>query len=95
MVIALYDNDFEVRWLATEGLISIGTACLKPLLEALAEKPGSLDLRQGAHHVLHDLRDKNPDGHLEEINWALSALESSAAEDDIQVVARKILAGMK
>jgi HEAT repeat protein len=95
MVVALYDNDYEVRWIATEGLIAIGTAAIKPLMEALTEKPGSLDLRNGAHHVLHDLRDKRPDGHLEEINWALSALESSSAEDDIQIVARKILEGKK
>ena len=94
MVIALYDSDYEVRWLATEGLINFGNDSIKPLLEALTDKPGSLTLREGAHHVLHDLKQKNGNGYIEEINLALAALESPAAEDEIQIVARNILEKM-
>ena len=38
----LCDDDFEIRWLAAEGLIEIGKESVKPIL------------RHGAHHVLHD-----------------------------------------
>lgn len=54
-VVALEDRMFGVRWLAAEGLIAIGRDALVPLLEALMERSGSVWLRGGAHHVLHDL----------------------------------------
>ena len=95
LVIALYDSDYEVRWLATEGLIKIGNQSIKPLLEALTDKPGSLSLREGAHHVLHDLKNKNRDGLINEIDEILTALESPAAEEEIQLIARKILDNMQ
>jgi hypothetical protein len=44
-----------VRWLAAEGLIRMRRACLQPLLHALTERADSVWLREGAHHVLHDL----------------------------------------
>ena len=46
---------FDVRWLAAEGLIHIGVDAIVPLLHALIERPESVWLREGAHHVLHDL----------------------------------------
>ncbi len=95
LVIALFDSDYEVRWIATEGLISIGDQSIKPLLEALTDKPGSLTLREGAHHVFHDLKEKNSKGYFNEINQALAALEGSAAEDEIQIVANEILNNLK
>jgi HEAT repeat protein len=55
LVTALEDKVFDVRWLAAEGLINIGRAGLVPLLHALIERSDSPWLRQGAHHVLHDL----------------------------------------
>jgi hypothetical protein len=54
---ALMDRDFGVRWLAAEGLIVLGRAGLGPLLQALAEDPDSVRLREGAHHVLRVLAD--------------------------------------
>jgi HEAT repeat protein len=55
LVEALEDDQFSIRWLAAEGLIALGRAGLKPLLEALWQTPDSIRLREGAHHVLHDL----------------------------------------
>jgi len=52
---ALEDRTFDVRWLAAEGLIVIGREGLRPLLQALIEQPKPVWLREGAHHVLHDL----------------------------------------
>jgi len=57
---ALSDKNFEVRWLAAEGLIRIGRKAMVPLLEALVTHSDSYWLREGIHHVLHDInRGKN------------------------------------
>lgn len=55
LVEALEDSDFDVRWLAAEGLIRMNIKGLKPLLEALEHRGDSVLLREGAHHVFHDL----------------------------------------
>ncbi len=55
LVKALEDQSFEVRWLAAKGLIEMNVKSLKPLFEALIKNADSALLRQGAHHVLHDL----------------------------------------
>lgn len=55
LVKALRDEEFGVRWMAAEGLIAIGEASVLPLLQALIDEAGSVRLREGAHHVLHDL----------------------------------------
>ena len=52
---ALTDKKFEVRWLAAEGLIRIGRRAIVPLLEALVKHADSYWLREGIHHVLHDI----------------------------------------
>jgi hypothetical protein len=59
LVATLEDPDFGVRWLAAEGLISIGRNALRPLMKALTKRSGSAWLREGAHHVLHDLAGKD------------------------------------
>jgi HEAT repeat protein len=55
LVEALEDNMFDVRWLSAQGLITIGNNSIVPILDALIDKPESVWLREGAHHVLHDL----------------------------------------
>jgi hypothetical protein len=56
LVSGLEDADGDVRWLAAEALVGLRRAGLKPLFEALIQHPGSVELRNGAHHVLHSLR---------------------------------------
>lgn len=54
----LQDDRFEIRWLAAEGLIAIGRKSpeyLKALLHELVRHPNSSFLREGAHHIFHDL----------------------------------------
>jgi HEAT repeat protein len=46
---------FDVRWLASEGLITIGPPALLPLLRELVKRPDSLWLREGTHHVLRGI----------------------------------------
>jgi HEAT repeat protein len=62
LVRAMEDQDFGVRWLAAEALIGLQRAGLAPVLQALADHPERLWLREGAHHVCrmlvdHDLHD--------------------------------------
>ena len=59
LVATLEDSNFGVRWLAAEGLIAIGRDVLPPLMESLTKHSDSAWLREGAHHVLHDLANKD------------------------------------
>jgi hypothetical protein len=54
---ALDVTDFGVQWLAAEGLIAMGPACLESLLKGLSLRFSSTRMREGAHHVLHVLVD--------------------------------------
>ena len=49
------DDDFDVRWLAGQALTALGREGLRPLLLALADRPHSITLQEGAYHVCHRL----------------------------------------
>ena len=55
LVNALEDEEFDVRWIAAEGLIKLNIYGVVPLLQALEKRGDSTLLREGAHHVFHDL----------------------------------------
>jgi len=55
LVKALEDEEFEIRWLAAKGLVGMNVKGLEPLFQALIQHADSAYLREGAHHVLHDL----------------------------------------
>ena len=88
LVIALEDRVFDVRWLAAEGLIAIGREALVPLLHALINHPDSLWLREGAHHVLHDLARGKLDEVLQPVLAALEDIEPSV---EVSFAAEKAL----
>jgi HEAT repeat protein len=75
LVKALEDEEFDVRWLAAEGLIKMNIKGLKPLLEALEHRGDSALLREGAHHVFHDLAKGGLRKSLIPVLAALEALE--------------------
>jgi HEAT repeat protein len=75
LVEALEDSDFDVRWLAAEGLIKMNIKGLKPLLEALELRGDSVLLREGAHHVFHDLAKGGLRKFLVPVLASLEALE--------------------
>jgi len=81
LVRTLEDEEFDVRWLAAEALIAIGRDALVPLIQELERRPESIWLRQGAHHVLHDLSDV---GLRAEAAPVLRALES--LEPELEVI---------
>ncbi len=83
LLATLEDSNFGVRWLAAEGLIAIGRDSLLPLFEALTKCPESVWLREGAHHVLHDL--SKGDRELKDlVAPVIAALEGT--EPEIMVV---------
>jgi hypothetical protein len=88
LIVALEDEEFEVRWLAAEGLISLGGEGLTPLLKALVECPQSVWLREGAHHVLHDLAKA---GLRKQVASLLKALGGVEPETEVPPAARKLL----
>ncbi len=58
LVEMLMDDDTGVRWAAMEALIRLNQAAILPLVQALVKHFDSARLREGAHHVLHNLQDK-------------------------------------
>ncbi|HSD62244.1 MAG TPA: HEAT repeat domain-containing protein [Ignavibacteriaceae bacterium] len=55
LINALDDEEFDVRWLAAEGLIDIGHSSVYPLLKAFISNKDSIHLKEGVHHVLKGL----------------------------------------
>jgi HEAT repeat protein len=51
----LDDKEFEIRWIAAEGLIKIGRPAILPLLKSIRDGKSSNILNKGAHHVLLSL----------------------------------------
>jgi HEAT repeat protein len=89
LVAALEDDNNGVRWLAVNALIGIGRAALPPLLDALTQRAGSFWLREGAHHVLHGMRDV---GMLRKPELAVyQALRDPAPDIEVPWVAERAL----
>jgi HEAT repeat protein len=75
LIKVLQDEVFDIRWLAAEALIAIGTDSIKPLLAALADESKELFLREGAHHVIKYIISQNPK--KREMNEILKSVESA------------------
>jgi hypothetical protein len=88
LIVALEDEEFDVRWLAAEGLIALGRKGIAPLLKALTERPQSVWLREGAHHVLHELAKA---GLRKQVASLLKALWGVEPETEVPPAARKLL----
>ena len=76
LITGLEDDMFDVRWLASEGLVAIGHKAIVPLLRAMAKKPESLWLREGAHHFLHGIDMSNIRNVLMPVRQALEDVDS-------------------
>jgi hypothetical protein len=88
LVNALEDENGDVRWLAAEGLVALREGALRPLLKALSAEADGDELREGAHHVLHELSSR---GFADVVNPVLRALESPAPAETTPVVAYEAL----
>jgi HEAT repeat protein len=92
---ALSDEKFEVRWLAAEGLIRIGRKAIVPLLETLVNNSDSYWLREGIHHVLHDMNKGKITVVLQPVLGALEGTEPSlevplAAQTALDTLVKKV-----
>jgi len=92
---ALSDEKFEVRWLAAEGLIRIGRKAIVPLLETLVNNSDSYWLREGIHHVLHDMNKGKITVVLQPVLGALEGTEPSlevplAAQTALDTLIKKV-----
>lgn len=85
---ALNDEEFEIRWLAAEGLIEMGKHSLVPLFEKLIDNYQSVFFRQGAHHVINELKTK---GYYNDPNQLLSLLKDTKAESILPIEVKKEL----
>ena len=92
LINALEDKMFDVRWIAAEGIISIGRKALIPLLAALAKKGESLWLREGAHHVIHDLMREDLKAVFGPV---LEAIEKPEGRLEVPLAAEKALDDLK
>ncbi|HEX9090589.1 MAG TPA: HEAT repeat domain-containing protein [Anaerolineales bacterium] len=80
LVARLKDENAGVRWAASDALIALRRAAIPVLLESLVCDLDSLWLRQGAHHILHVLKDSGKLSQAEEkVFEALEDVEPSVA----------------
>jgi hypothetical protein len=77
-----------VRWAAAVVLIEMGEYALLPLVRALTQRPQSVWLREGAHHILYYTR--NAEIRLK-TDGLLEALRGPAAQITTAEVAFAIL----
>lgn len=92
LVKALEDDNDGIRWLAAEGLSKIGRAALRPLMQALTRRADSIWLREGAHHVLHDMQ-KEELLHEQELK-VYHALYDGAPDIEVPWIAEAALKGL-
>ena len=89
---ALEDDIFDVRWLAGEGLISIGDIALEPVFSALTKRSDSTLIREGLHRVLHGMY-RESDQVL--IKPVLLALEDSESRLEVPLAAETALNSLR
>jgi HEAT repeat protein len=70
----LEDDVFDIRWIASEGIISLGISGVVPLLQALMEHPEIPSLREGARHVVHVLSQMGMGSILEPLVGAMDSI---------------------
>jgi HEAT repeat protein len=93
LVRALEDEDGDVRWLAADALIGLQGLALAPLLEALAQPSTSVQLREGAHHVISRMRSGWLASVLQPVKEALEKIDQT--ELRVYNAARVALAALR
>ncbi len=93
LVERLKDENAGVRWAASDALIALRRKSIQALLEALMCDFDSLWLRQGAHHILHVLKDAGKLNQAEE--KVFEALEDVAPTSVVPWAAEKALEALR
>jgi HEAT repeat protein len=92
LVTCLEDDNAGTRWVAAEALLALGEDALVPVLERLIDRSESVRIREGAHHVLHEVTGDSPSPALAAV---LAALDGPAPEDVTPVAAAAALAALQ
>jgi HEAT repeat protein len=71
MLTLLDDDDFDIRWIAAEGLIKVGRKSIVPLLEYIRDGKSSYFTEKRAHHVLENLLTESERNDLETLLLSL------------------------
>jgi HEAT repeat protein len=71
LIILLDDKEFEIRWIAAEGLIKNGRRAILPLLKSIRDGKSSFIFNKGAHHVLLSLLNENEKNKLKSLLLSL------------------------
>jgi HEAT repeat protein len=71
LITLLDDVDFDIRWIAAEGLIKIGRKSIVPLLESIRDGNSSYFTDKRAHHVLEHLLTESEKNELETLLLSL------------------------
>lgn len=77
LILALRDDDPQIRWLAGEALVATGSRSVAPLLKALVAHGDGTQFRQAAHFVLRSLENRTKDGQLQPVLDAMGGIEPS------------------
>ncbi|QLQ06850.1 MAG: HEAT repeat domain-containing protein [Anaerolineae bacterium] len=88
LVAMLEDKDSGNRWVAAHGLGTMGKPAVVAVMQALIDRAGSVWLRDGAHHVLHDMAGSYLGSTIAPV---LQALEQSDAESLAPIAAHEAL----
>lgn len=92
LVEAMADADQDVCWVAGAALIPLGREGLEPLLVALMDKERVARLQAAAHHVAHELVQRNM---AEILSPLLEALSGPDIELAVPLAAEKTLQGLR
>jgi HEAT repeat protein len=88
LIRALEWDSLDIRWLAADGLIAIGTPVIRPLLKALVDRAYAASILPGAHRVLHKLVRRNPSHRLDLVLEAMASPEPGVS---VPIAAERVL----
>ncbi len=83
LIQAMEDSHFGIRWAAAVALIQIGEPALIPILRMLSQRPDSVRLREGVHHILYYTRSRKVRELTAELVSALKGPAANVASGDI------------
>ena len=79
LITAMDDQEFDVRWIAAEGMTALCKKALQNLLKELKLRPDARWLRESAHHVFRFLMSREPTPALAPVLHALEEMDPLAS----------------
>ena len=90
---ALSDDDFSIRWIATEGPIAVGAIALESLAKVLVSEEPPPFFYESSHHFIHDLVSKKiiDEEMVSQVEPLLKAFSKTASTQMISQEAARFL----